>query len=337
MTEKVINKNMLRERALKLPKVSDEMLKQIPEEHLLLMKEYLEISSGSLSSQTVDQYRSALGQFFWWVHVALNDKSIEKISKRDFMRYLSYLSNRGMSSSGQALKKAAVSSFSNYIENVVADDDEKFKTFRNFTRGLPSIPKNVVYNKVKITKDEYDLLISTLLEDENYLGATWVATAFNIGARRSEIPQLKSEILSYPLPEGQNYIMSHMVRLKGRGEDGKQEPYMVNTDALEFMKMWIEKRGYEHSHIFTVKYGGEIRKMSPSWADDFCANVLTDILGRRINPHLFKASCITYLLEIKKVKLEIVSKYIAHHNDVSTTIKHYDLRDFEEEKNQIFG
>ncbi|MCY8540015.1 hypothetical protein, partial [Bacillus haynesii] len=28
--------------------------------------------------------------------------------------------------------------------------------------------------------------------------------------------------------------------------------------------------------------------------------------------------------------------YIAQHEDVSTTIKHYDLRDFKEEKNQIF-
>jgi integrase len=334
---KAINKNMLRERALKLPEVTNEMLKEIRPEHLSLMNEYLEISSGSLSKQSVSQYRSALGQFFWWVHIALNDKPLHNISKRDFMRYLSYLSNRGMSSSGQALKKGAVSSLNNYIENVVADDDPTYKTFRNFTRGLPSIPRNQVYNKVKITKDEYDLLISTLLADENYLGAAWVATGFYVGARRSEIPQFKSEITTYPVPENQSYIMSHIVRLKGRGLDGKQEPYMVSTDALEYIKLWLEKRGYDHEYIFTIKYNGEIRPMSPSWADDFCANVLSDILGRRINPHLFKASCITFLLEVKKIPIELVSKFVAHHNDISTTIKHYDLRSFEEEKNKIFG
>lgn len=332
-----INKNMLRERALKLPEVTNEMLKEIRPEHLSLMNEYLEISNGSLSKQSISQYRSALGQFFWWIHIALNDKPLEKISKRDFLRYLSYLSNRGMSSSGQALKKGAVSSLNNYIENVVADDDETFKTFRNFTRGLPSIPKNKVYNKVKITKEEFDLIMTTLEEDENYLGMAWVATAFNIGARRSEIPQLRSEILNYPMPEGQNYIMSHIIRLKGRSEQGKQEAYLINQDALDYMRLWTEKRGYEHSHIFTIKYNGEIRPMSPSWADDFCANVLSDILGRRINPHLFKSSCITYLLEIKKVPIEIVSKYIAHHENIATTISHYDLRDFAEEKNKIFG
>lgn len=85
-----------------------------------------------------------------------------------------------------------------------------------------------------------------------------------------------------------------------------------------------------------MKYGGEIAPVSEQWANDFCSNKLSNILGRRINPHLFKASCVTYLLE-QGVDLALVSKYIAHHNDVSTTIKHYDLRDFAEEKNKIFS
>ena len=41
---------------------------------------------------------------------------------------------------------------------------------------------------------------------------------------------------------------------------------------------------------------------------------------------IFKASCITYLLEVKKIKVELVSKSIAEHEDVSTTMKNYDLR-----------
>ena len=111
---------------------------------------------------------------------------------------------------------------------------------------------------------------------------------------------------------------------------------MINREALKYVKLWLENRGYDHDHIFTVKHQGSPVPMSSSWADYFCTNTLSDILGRRINPHLFKASCVTYLLE-SGVKLELVSKYVAHHNDVSTTIQHYDLRDFEEEKNQIFG
>ncbi|AIK46770.1 hypothetical protein DJ95_1612 [Bacillus atrophaeus subsp. globigii] len=58
--------------------------------------------------------------------------------------------------------------------------------------------------------------------------------------------------------------------------------------------------------------------MSESWADDFCSDVLTDILSRRINPHLFKASCITYLLEVKKIKIELNSKYAK--NELKTKV-----------------
>lgn len=331
-----INKHMLRDRAPKLPEVTPEMWKQVDYELRNLIEEFINFQN--FSPQTKTQYTSGLHQFAWYIHDSMNDKKLYKLTKRDMMRYLSFLKNHGMSSNGQKLKKACVSSFFNYIENIISDDvdyKENYKTFRNLTRGLPAIPKNIVYEKVKITKDDYELLMSTLLDDENYLGAAWVATAFNVGARRSEIIQFKTEILDYPFEDGKTYVMSHKIRLKGRGEDGKVEAYMINHEALKYMKLWCEKRGYDHEYIFTSKFNNEIKPLSRQWADNFCTNTLSDILGRRINPHLFKASCVTYLLETGS-PLELVSKYVAHHNDVSTTIQHYDLRDFSSEKNQIF-
>ncbi|PCK17676.1 recombinase [Bacillus pumilus] len=330
---KEIEQNMLRKRAQKLPEVTDDMWSQVDQEHQDLVSEFLD--ANSFRDKTKKQYYSTLRQFFWWVHTSLNGKKLYKITKRDFIRYQSFLKNRGMSSSGIALKKASVSSLNNYLENVVAEDDPNYKTFRNFTRGLPAIPKTVTYEKVKVTYDDYKLMMDTLEEDENYLGMAWLATAFNVGGRRAELIQFKTELLDYPINEDQSYVMSHKVFGKGKGE-GKVLEYMVNLEALKYMKMWHDKRGYDHEYIFTTQYGGEPKQISESWADYFCSDVLSDILGRRINPHLFKASCITYLLEVKKIKLELVSKYIAHHEDVSTTIKHYDLRNFEEEKNQIF-
>lgn len=328
-----IEMNMLRDRAKRADDITDEMWNQVRREHRDLVAEYLDVST-HLSPRTKIQYESGLRHFFWWVHEILNDKPLEKISKRDFMRYMSYLSNRGLSSSGMGFKKSAVSAFNIYIENIIAEDDkDNYGSFRNFTRGLQPIPKNQVYSKEPITYDEYKLIIETLLEDENYLGVAWVATAFNTGARRSEIIQLKTEILNYPIPEGQNYIMSNTVMGKGRA-GGKPVEYMVNTDALKYIQLWIEKRGYEHEYIFTTKYDGN-DVMSSSWANTFCTDVLSDIIGRRINPHIFKASAITYLLN-QNVPMNLVSKYVAQHNDVSTTQNFYDLRDFEEEKGQIF-
>lgn len=331
--DKQFKKNMLRERAERLPEVTDLLWQQVNEDYRSLVEEYVSVQNHSPTSKK--QYLSCLRQFGWYLCESMNNKPFYKVSKRDFLRYISYLrDNRRMSSSAISLRKATVSSLCNYIENVVADEDENYKMFRNFTRGLPSIPKNQVYEKIKVTHDEYTQMMDVLKGDGNYLGMAWLAASFNIGSRRAETIQFKSELLNYDFPEDATFIYSHNVRLKGAGEDGKIEPYMVNREAIDYMKLWVEKRGYDHEYIFTTKYG-ESKQMSISWADHFCTNVLSDILGRRINPHLFKASCITHLLE-NGVPLELVSKYVAHHNDISTTIQHYDLRDFAEEKNNIF-
>ena len=334
IADKLIKKNTLREPSEKLPEITDGMWNEVLEEHRLLTQEYFEVNS-QLSPKTIIQYISCMRHFFYWVHIILKDKHISQITKRDFLRYIGYLDSKGMSSSAKSLKKSVVSSLCNYIENVLLDEVVEYKYFRNFTKGLPSIPKNQTYEKIKITREEYKLMIDTLIENENYMGAAWVAVAWNVGARRNEIRQFKCEILDYVIPKGQNYVLSHIVRGKGFSIDGKSLKYMINMDALKYIRMWINNRGYDNNYIFTVKQNSQIDMISETWADKFCSRVLSKILGRRINPHIFKSSCISTLLE-DGVDLVLVSKYIAQHNDISTTSKFYDLRDFEEEKNKIF-
>ncbi len=338
-----INKNMLRQRAQKLPEVTDEMWQKVNPLTRELIDEFL--NSIDASKQTKKQYRSALKQFAYFVYESLNDKPLYKIKKRDGLRFINYLrENRKMSSSGINLKKSAISSFCSWIEMYLTDDDEYvnehgeplFQTFRNFMKGLPPVVKNQTYQKIKITHEEYLKMMEALESDENYLGMAWLAVAFNAGARRAEIIQLKSEIVNYPFNEEGSYILTHNIRGKGRGEDGKMLQYMINDEALKYIKIWLDKRGFEHEYIFALKRGDNIRQMSVSWADYFCESVLSPILGRRINPHIFKASCITYLLEVKGVDIKHVSKHVAHHESVNTT-QIYDLRDFDDERNNIFN
>jgi integrase len=328
-----IDKHMLRPIADKLYEITDEMWNKLNKDNRDLVEEYLKVNK-QLSEKTIEVYTSALRQFFWFVYENLRDKPFYKITKRDFMKYMSYLQERGLSSSAIGLRKSSVSSFCNYIENIVADDMEEANNFRNFTRGMPSVAKNQVYEKVAITLDEYKILIEELEKRKDYLGLAWVATAFNVGSRRAEIIQLKTEILDYPIQEGKNYIVSHIVMGKG-SFGGKPLKYMVNKEALHYMRLWVENRKYESDYIFVTKYGGKIKPISRNWANRFCKDILSPILKKRIHPHMFKASCITYLLSIGK-NLQTISKFVAMHNDTSTTSNFYDLRDFEEEKDDIF-
>ncbi|NBI28595.1 tyrosine-type recombinase/integrase [Chengkuizengella marina] len=326
-----IKKNMLRERAKKLPAVTDEMWREVNEDFRIIAEEFVSVQD--FSPKTKKQYRSALRQFGYYIYSSMNNKPLYKITKRDFLRYRSFLEDHGLSSSSKKFKQNSVSSLCNYIENVVADEDENYTRFRNFTRGLPPIPKNKVYEKIKVTKEEYDLLMEMLAEDENYLGMAWLATAFRVGARKSEIIQFKTEILDYSIPENQSYVLSHTIRGKGKSTDGKPLQYMIPLDVLPYLKKWVEVRGYDHEYIFTTKHHGQTKQMSADWADALC-DTLSHILGRRVNIHIFKNSCITHLLE-SGIDMKLVSKYVAHHEDISTT-QIYDLRDFEEEKNRIF-
>ncbi|RKJ67869.1 site-specific integrase [Butyricicoccus sp. 1XD8-22] len=334
---KKIEKNMLRERAKKLPEVTPEMYEKVDLEYRQLTQEF--IKNQGLSPKSQRQYESVIRQFGWFLYTQLRNKPFHKITKRDFLNYLSYLrEDRKMSSSAIGIRKSVVSSFCNYLENIIVgeEDFQHYDKFRNFTRGLPAIPKTQTYDKVKVTRNEFLFMMEELEKREHWLGMAWLATAFNVGARRAEIIQFPTNMLEQDFPEDIPHIMSPTVRGKCRGEDGKPLQYMINKEAFNYMKLWIEKRGYEHEYIFTTKHNGEYQVMDESWADYFCSNVLSEMLGRRINVHIFKASAVTFLLE-SGVPIELVSKFVAHHEDVLTTMKHYDLRDFEEERNSIFS
>lgn len=333
-----IKQNMLRKRAEKLEEVTDEMWKEINEENRFIVDEYFQ-SRQELSPDTLTQYKSGLRQFFWWVYMRCHNIPLYEFKKRDFLKYRSYLINHGLSSNSLNFKRSAVSSLCNFIENVYSEEDDKYENFRNFTRGLPKLPKNQVYEKIAVSEDEYKDMMEVLEEQEDYLGMAWLATAFNVGARRGELVQFKTEIIDYPhhvnsKGDIQSYRFSHIIRGKGAGRDGKPLRFMCNNEAIKYMKLWVENRGYEHEYIFTVLYGGEYKPLSREWANGFCANKLSVIAGRRINPHIFKASAITYLLE-EGHDMKTVSKYIAHHNSVETT-QLYDLREDEDERDSLF-
>lgn len=221
MSKSNIEMNMLRERAKPLPEVTEEMFESCNPHNVQLVKYYLQ-TSNTLSKETLKQYKSGLYQFTYYLKENLMDKPFYKVTKFDFKRYMSYLVSRGLSSSALKFKKSAVSAFcSKFIEVFVVEEDENYKSFRNFTTGVIEIPKNIVYNKIPITQEEYELIMKTLEQDENYMGMAWVATMWNVGCRRAECIQFKSEIVNYD-PKGKNYIMSHYVRGKGKSIDGKK-------------------------------------------------------------------------------------------------------------------
>jgi integrase len=155
------------------------------------------------------------------------------------------------------------------------------------------------------------------------------------GMRGGELRQLKRKETLKEVNSQEGYFLSDTLYGKGKG-DGKPLEYMLNQTALDAMKMY-EKTKDENDqceYLFTAKQI-QWQQVSEGYFEGVCREVLSDIVSRRINEHLFRASCATRLL-LQGVSEILVSKYVLHHNDLST-LKHYDLRDFKAEKAQIFG
>lgn len=327
--------NLLKARAQRAADVTPEKWKMCNKVNRDMYKEFFSTQK-QLSADTRKQYQSCLKQFFYFVYTDLQNKPLYKITKRDFMKFLAYLQDRELSSAAIGLRKSAVSSLCNYIENIVADDDEDYATFRNFTRGMPPIPKTQTYSKEAITEQEYELMKKYFLYHKKFLPLAYIVTLWGTGCRRSEAIQFKTEILNYEIPEGAGYVTSHVVRGKGNGKSGKPITYMIPLEVLDYWRLYVETRDFESEYVFArLGPDGQPKPISRGWTNRLCESVLSKIIGRRVTNHNFKATVVTRMLE-KGVDMAIVSKEIAHHNNIATTQSFYDLRKFEEKKKSIF-
>lgn len=278
------------------------------------------------SAQTYKQYKSCIRQFIMWNERENEGTSLSRIKKRTFLRYQNFLLETGMSKKTLELKRNAVSSFCNFLEIYISEEDESFETFRNFVKGT-EIPqgKEKVYDKKPVTFEEFEKVNNILSKTKNWrLYAIWNCL-FYTGKRITEILQLKMTDIK-EIPEGKSYIMSGEVRAKGRGLVGKIITIRLTQKCLDALNEYIKERPKnDNPYIF---FSGKENFLSQDLVRTEFATLISTILGRRINPHLLRGSFATYLLE-SGVSLTTVQQLLSHES-VETTNKHYDLRNKEE-------
>lgn len=329
-----INKNMLRERAARSQDITDEQWMQINPENRRLAEEFLSEST-HLSPQSITQYRSGLRIFLFWIHETYGEKKmIHQIKKKDFLRFQNMLVRRGMSSSGIKSKRSCVSSFCKYLINFY-EEEEDFLTFRNFVEGVPNPTLNKTYEKIPISEEESQKIIKALDEDKQWHILALYYMMYCTGSRRSEVIQLRKEILDYPYVEGKNYYLTHKVRCKGKGLEGEIRPLMFDDQAKEYIRKSLELRGEDDCpYIFATKYRGELRQLSTATVNYWFSEIISDIVGRRVNPHITRATRSTDILKTG-ADIKMAQKLLGHKSS-ETTSKHYDLREDQDDLSDIF-
>lgn len=314
-----------------------------------MVEDFLE-NQPDLSQKTLLAYKSGLRIFFIWVKEHLKDKNFTEIKKKEFQKYLNWLTNRGLSDSAIKFKKSTVSTFCNYVMLMY---EEEYPTFRNFTVGLKVVQTGYVHEKVPLTPDEYVALCEELEKREEWQKLAYLVFSYSTGCRRAEARQLLKEVVDYPAKEkvikiidenGKEHevvsrqFLTHTIRCKGRSIVGKQRKLKFGEDAMTWLKKWLEVRGEDDCpYMFVVKQkNNETRQVGEGVFNDWCQGIFTQIVGKRVTPHSIRRSRATNLVVYEHKSAEVAQKLLGH-NDVSTTKNHYIIKnDSDDESDEAF-
>lgn len=335
---------MDRQMAAKSDEVTDEIWMQVCDFNRDMVQEYLE-NQTELSIKTRIGYESGLKIFFVWVKDHLHNKYVVNIKKKDFVKYLNWLTNRGMSDSAIKFKKSCVSSLCNYITMMYEDE---YPTFRSFvTSEMKVVKTGYVHEKKPLTPHEYKNLCDELKKREEWQKLAYLVFSYSTGCRRAEARQLLKEVVNYEptvknikvLDEDGNETTAvsksyktNMIRCKGASVVGKQRKLKFGEDAMEALKKWLEVRGEDDCpYMFISGSGKTARQVSETTFNGWCSGLFTDIVGRRVHPHLFRESRATNIVVYEHRSAEVAQKLLGH-NDVSTTKNHYIIKEGEEDE-----
>lgn len=325
--------------AARTEEITDEEWLTVNKYNREMVQDYLDNQS-DLSAKTRPAYKSGLRIFFKYVKDYLGDKDFTKIKKKEFQKYLNWLTNRGMSDSAIKFKKSCVSAFCNYVMMMY---EEELPTFRNFTTGLKVVQTGYVHEKLSLTPDEYVALCQELEKCEEWQKLAYLVFSYSTGCRRAEARQLLKEVVDYPAKEKKIKIIdedgkeveatskqyqTHNIRCKGHSIVGKVRKLKFGEDAMHWIKKWLEVRGDDDCpYVFVIKQkNGETRQVGEGTFNDWCSGLFTKIVGRRVHPHLFRESRATNLVVYEHKSAEVAQKLLGH-EDVSTTKNHYIIQD----------
>lgn len=302
----------------KLEEVTDEEWNSFNEFNKQITEEFLQ--QAHLSSQTLEQYRSGLRQFFKWVKNYGGNKPIYELKPRDALKYQNYLISKGLSSNAVKFKRSVVSSLCGYIEIYYADE---FPMFRNiFNKKIPTPGKSYVYEKNPLTPEEYRMFLNELEKREEWQMLAYVKFTYASGCRRAEAVQLLKEVINYNKVEGKNYYFTHPIRCKGRGREGKIRRLQFDDEAMDAIKKWLKIRGEDDCpYVFVNKTkDGRVKQLNSTTFNRWCSTIFSEIVGRRVHPHMFREQRATDLVVHKGKNISAAQKLLGHESPQTTEI-----------------
>lgn len=224
---------------------SPELLAKVNKGNMRLKRDFLDyLRSIQRSPKTIDGYSNDLDILLTWNYLYNEDKDFIKISKRDWAAYQNWLINENGNSPSRVRRlKSAASSLSNYISNIL-DDEEEFKNFRPVVRKIENPAMQQVRTKTVWEDDALDGLLKTLQEHGQHNKACALALAMCSGRRKAELCRFRVADFSDEnlICGGALYKTSEPIQTKGFGLGKYIYCYTFAKKFKPYFDAWINER-----------------------------------------------------------------------------------------------
>ena len=305
---------------------SPELLAQVNPKNKELLADFLDyLKSTDKSEGTINAYENDIEIAFVWCLQHNDNKFFIDWTKRNVMKYQYWLLNDNGNSPARVKRlKAALSSMSNFIENVL---DEDFPMFRNIINKIESPVNQPVREKTVLSEEQIEGLLNKLTEKGKYDRACVLALALCSGRRKAELLRFKvSDFDEKHLVCGGALYKSDPIKTKGRGALGKQlECFCLAGRFQPYLDRWMEYRrekGIESEWLFPKKSNPEEHmtvSMMNGWAESF-----TKILGVDFYWHAMRHMTVT-MFKRAGIPDTVIQQYIGW-TDISMVPVYVDMQ-----------
>ena len=221
---------------------SPEKLAKVNPENLQLMQEFLNyLRSVQRSETTIHGYENDLNIAWVWCLEQNNNKFFIEWTKRNIVAYQSWLLYTNGNSPARVRRlKAALSSLSNFVENIM---DEEYPGFRNIIRKVENPVNRPVREKTVWEEDQIEDLLKQLTNKKQYEKACMLALAAYSGRRKAELCRFRvSDFDDARLVCGGALYKSAPIKTKGHG-GGKMIPcYTLAKKFRPYLELWMKQR-----------------------------------------------------------------------------------------------
>lgn len=257
---------------------SPALLSQVNPDNMRLKEDFISyLQSVQRSPKTIAGYSNDLDIFWVWNLQHNGNKFFPKVTKRDFAAYQHWLINENGNSPARVRRlKSAISSMSNFIENI-CDDDPEFEGFHSTVRKIENPAMHQVRKKTVWEDEALDNLLDSLTAAGRHKKACALALAMCSGRRKAELCRFKVDDFKDDnlICGGALYKTSEPIQTKGFGLGKYIYCYTLAKKFRPYLDAWISERkakGIDSVWLFSAPDNND-EQMSEttlnSWANTF--------------------------------------------------------------------